>query len=79
MEPHGRYLVFALFIVAFFGGLVAYGLIVGMLPAKSGPLKRSDSPAAFYAGIIVYSFIALAAAVGALDLVLRMNHHPGLW
>jgi hypothetical protein len=79
MEPYGRYLAFALFIVAFFGGLAAYGLIVGMLPAKSGPLKRRDSPTAFYAGIIVYSCIALAATIAALDLVLRMNHRPGLW
>ena len=79
MEPSGRDLAFALFIVAVFGGLAAYGLIFGMLPSRSGPLKRSDRPAAFYVGITVYLCIALAGVVGALDLVLRMNHHGRLW
>jgi hypothetical protein len=79
MEHYGRELAFVLFIIVLFGGLAAYGLITGTLPSRSGLLKRSSSPAAYYAGVIIYTSIALAASCGALDLILLMNHCKGLW
>jgi hypothetical protein len=79
MENYGRDLAFVFFIFIFFGGLVAYGVITGTLPGKTRLLKRSESPAAFFVGLVLYILIALAAICGAIDLILRMNHRPGLW
>jgi hypothetical protein len=79
MENYRGTLTGVLFFFAIFGGLVAFGLSTGMLPGKTKPLKRSESPSAFYLVIILYSCIALAAIYGAIDLILRMNHHKGLW
>ena len=79
MELYGKLLVFCLFFFFLFAGLVTYGLVTGVLPTKSGPSRWEDGPIAFYCVVGLYSCIALLPLLGAIDLILRMNHHKGLW
>lgn len=74
MEHYGRDLTFVLFVLTVFGGLVAYGFRVGMLPSRSGPLKRSENPVAFYIGLFVYACIALVALYGTVNVIFLMCH-----
>ena len=79
MENYGKILAFLLFVFVIFGGLGACGMITGSLWGKFGFVKRSEDSAKFYVILVLYICIALAAAVGTLDIILLMNHHKGLW
>jgi hypothetical protein len=79
MEHLGRYLAFCIFLFFVFGGLVTFGLVTGTLPTKSGLSRREDGPIAFYFMVGIYACMSLLPLFGAIDLILRMNHHNGLW
>ena len=79
MEHYGRELAFCGIFFFAFAGLVVYGLVSGTLPTRSGLSKRDDGPMAFYCVVGLYSCIALLPLLGAIDLILRINHHRGLF
>ena len=79
METYGKLLAGDLLLFIVFGGTVAYGLVTGILPSRGGVIKRSEKPAVFYPALFMYSFVTLLTVVGAIDLLLEMNHHSGLW
>ena len=60
-------------------GFAAYGLYAGRLPTKRGVVTREESPIGFKVLLAFYLLAALGAAVGAIDRMLRIHGHRGLW
>jgi p-aminobenzoyl-glutamate transporter AbgT len=79
MENYSKGLVCALIFFAIMGGQVVYGLATGQIHQRYGVIKRDKDPVFFWVMLFIYLVFATAMALGAIDLILRINNRPGLW
>ena len=74
MQQYGMDFIGGLVFLAFFGGIAAFGFRTGTLPRRGGAVTRKESPVTFFAGMVMFSGMALVGLYEIVHGLLRIGH-----